>query len=83
MLTPPICMSCGNMLGHVDAIYRKIREKRNKKRNDGVLPDYASVTSSTKDTNGDNNAQLMEKMGVHSDCCRMRLITSMDMSDHY
>lgn len=83
MKTPNSCLSCGNMLGHVVFIFRRVRKERNKKRSKGVIPDYATVTSSNSAENEQDLADLLDKLGLRSDCCRMRMMTSMDMMDYY
>jgi DNA-directed RNA polymerase subunit N (RpoN/RPB10) len=81
MHTPPGCFSCGCSVGHLSEIYRFVREIRVSKKlaELGTAPENAATDIRLKMDMSD----LLDKLGIRADCCRVALTTTMQWKEMY
>lgn len=81
MLVPVACLSCGCQIGHVAAIFRRMREERIKAQLAALdtIPERAAENLRASMDISD----LMDKLGIKYDCCRMHLSSNMDWREFY
>ena len=82
MLTPVRCLSCGLPIGDVATLFRILaaaRAREERSRLDLHAPASAFVTpayaASTRD--------ILDRLGIANDCCRVHLFTTMDFNDYF
>lgn len=82
MLTPVVCITCGSPLGCKAPFYRAIRNSRVREalEKTGVRPSQASLQAAALQI---DMKDILERLGVDLDCCRMHLSTIMDWRDYY
>lgn len=82
MLTPVVCFTCGLSLGDLAAIYNRIRAKRMAARYGAgeVAPTQASLDPST--TTESVMGDVLDALRL-TKCCRTRMVTAMQFSEHY
>ncbi len=76
MFVFPVCVSCGMPVGHVAEVFAEMygaRVREHCKKN-AVRADRVENDPNFKVTAPD----LFEKLKIRKDCCRTRLLTSMD-----
>ena len=82
MLIPVRCMTCGlGTIGAVATLFRRLRAERTRKilAERGTLPVWAAIDPELSVPVGD----ILDRLGVAADCCRMHLATAMVFSDYY
>ena len=82
MLTPVRCISCGSPLGCKAALFRALRLARARKALEasGVLPSQASLRAAGLRL---DMSDILSRLGVDLNCCRMHMVTAMDWRDYY
>lgn len=78
MLPPVRCFSCGLPIGDVAPEFRRLMNKRL----------FENINCDTKQVTADINrnivaSDILDSLGIITDCCRMHLITGMDWRDYY
>jgi DNA-directed RNA polymerase subunit N (RpoN/RPB10) len=72
MLVPIICFTCGCPIGDKEDLFNKLKEEKAKKLN---IRDIDNKELDCSD--------ILNKLDINNDCCRMHLITSMQFTDYY
>ena len=76
MIIPIRCMGCGYVLADKWRYYqRRVRELKGGRANTSTTPIYIDGTEvpATKER------QVFEELGIHRYCCRMHLLTHVDL----
>ena len=82
MLTPVRCMSCGLPVGDVAAIYRVLAAAR--ARDERVRLDlHASAAALVAPGYASPVGDILDRLGVVFDCCRVHVFTAMVFSDYF
>ena len=82
MLTPVRCLSCGLPIGDVATIFRVLaaaRAREERARLDIHAPASAFVTPAYAAGTRD----ILDRLGIANDCCRVHLFTAMDFNDYF
>jgi DNA-directed RNA polymerase subunit N (RpoN/RPB10) len=80
MITPPNCTSCGHPIGDVAPIFWHVQAEELKKElsKSKTAPGRAVENFALTTV----NAELLTKLGIKHDCCRMHLISAMRLPNH-
>jgi DNA-directed RNA polymerase subunit N (RpoN/RPB10) len=81
MLTPVTCFTCGIPIGDKEDLFRLLRARR-------VREVLAKTGTSARLAVADSSLQvdcsdIMDRLCVKRDCCRMHLATAMVFSDYF
>ncbi len=77
MLIDVVCPSCGLPIGHLATLFNKLREERTRELVEKVGGDYGDIsylTSHNAQTEIDM-ADVLDKMRIYGDCCRLHMVT--------
>ena len=76
-----VCYTCGSVLGDKSYIYRtELMKKIDSIRNGKNIATTKILTDPTINI---DMIDVLNKLGIDSDCCRLIMISSMDIRDWY
>ncbi len=67
MLTPILCFTCGCPIGDKDDVFKELKKRK---------------IAETKDVNIDCS-DILEKLDIKNDCCKMHVISANKFEDLY
>ena len=81
MLTPVICFTCGCSVGHVEELFRVMRTRKIIKELElrNTIPTHAAIDAGLQIDMSD----ILDKLNIRYECCRIRLATAMIHKDYY
>jgi DNA-directed RNA polymerase subunit N (RpoN/RPB10) len=81
MLTPIVCQSCGMPVGDVEDLFRHMKDEVTRRELEarGTVVEQAAVDPGLKISFG----PILDKLGIHHNCCRVSLISAMSFCDYY
>ena len=83
MLTPVVCFTCGYPLGDIAPVYNYIRKKRMAARYGSASSEVSPYSAPLDPTLTDNIMKdVLDDLNV-AHCCRTRMISAMDLREHY
>lgn len=75
------CLTCGYLLGHVASIFRnELMKKIEEIRQDKNIETTKILTDPTIEI---DLVPLLDALHIESDCCKMNIVTNMDIRDWY
>lgn len=81
MLVPVLCFTCGYPVGDVEDLFHHMRAARVR----AVLAERGTVAAQAATDAGlqIDCGDILDRLGVEHDCCRMTLVTAMIYTDLY
>lgn len=80
---PYVTCWCGRSLGDLFPLYTEMKRRKyeeyNKKHGVNIKPTRVPISSDVRVDVGD----ILDKLHVHTDCCRARLISQIEYKEYY
>ena len=85
MLTPIVCPSCGMPLSDKAAVFNRIRRERAVANIEKFGGDFECLPNAVRHTEQVQTdvIDVLEKLGIDNDCCRMHMVTTVLWEEVY